>query len=150
MIKFSRNFLKSLLLAVLCTTAASAAAIDFIQVEGAYVRGLPPSVKNTSAYMTIINNSDEEVMLMGAKTNIANSVMMHRTENTKGVMSMEHMMSITIPAKGEFQFVSGAAHLMIMGLKEPIDPADTIEMILLFERGGEFKITMPVRSVLDE
>lgn len=131
-------------------SALSVAETDTIFVEDAYVRGLPPSVKNTSAYMTIKNSSNEERQLVGAETDIAAAVMIHRTENRHGLMTMDHKMSVIIPAHGEALLTSGATHLMIMGLKAPIAPSALVDITLLFQNGDKYTVTMPVRSVLDE
>ncbi|MDC0598804.1 copper chaperone PCu(A)C [Gammaproteobacteria bacterium] len=131
--------------------AASAEALfDTVKIESAYVRGLPSSVRNTSAYMTIINPSDNDLVLVGASSDIADSIMLHNTENTNGMMSMGHKMSALIPAGGELLLESGGLHLMIMGLKAPLSTADVVTMTLLFQGDFEYTLTMPVRSVLDE
>lgn len=128
----------------------SAPASSFISLEGAYVRGLPPSVKNTSAYMVIHNSSDEEFVLTGARSDIAMSITIHQTTNDHGMMNMGHVMSISIPAHGQAVLESGATHLMIMGLKSALIPGGLVNIVLEFENGLAYSATMPVRSVLDE
>jgi periplasmic copper chaperone A len=146
-----KSISKILILSCLCVTSAFADSLpSTLLIEEAYVRGLPPSVKNTSAYMTITNTSDTSMVLTGAKSDIAESVMVHRTESNEGMMSMHHMMSAEIPAHGQLVLETGGVHLMIMGLKSPVSPGDIIEITLSFDDGAEQAVSMPVKSVLDE
>lgn len=150
---FLKNNFKILVVMLLGFNSLQAVSLDFssddIHVENAYVRGLPPTVKNTSAYMTIINSSSEPVELLGAKTTIAMSIMIHRTQQEGVMMSMHHVKSLIIPAHGELVLEPGGTHLMLMGLMTPVSDGGTVELILQFE-GGEYSFSLPVRSVLLE
>ena len=119
-------------------------------VEDAWVRGLPPGVANASAYMTLRNTGSEDVVLTGAASPIAGSVMLHATVNHDGMLHMTHLQSLTIPAGAEVKMESGGTHLMLMALKTAPMPGTAVELTLEFADGGAQVLNVPVRSVLDE
>jgi len=146
------NNCPGLLLALfLVPTLALAAASPGVEVRNGYVRGLPPGTVNTSAYMTLVNNTEETLVLTGATTPAANNVMIHTTVRRQGgMMSMEHVMSAEIPAHGQLKLATGGMHLMLMGMKRQLRDGNTVKMTLQFEGGESVAIELPVISVLNE
>ena len=145
------KLLRRAILLYCCLTGMvfAAGAVD-INVSDAYVRGLPPSVPNTAAYMKIENTSDEDIVLTGASSKIAASVMLHQSVEENGQVSMHPVMSAKVPAHGELQLESGGLHLMLMGLKSTVKSGDMIDLTLQFQGGAQKTLSLPVRSVLDE
>lgn len=125
-------------------------ALAELTVTNGYVRSLPPSVDNTSAYMTLHNTSEQTVELTGAVTPMAGTVMLHTTMNHDGMLHMQHVTSASIPAQGELVLESGGMHMMLMDLKQHPKPGDEVELTLLFADGSSQTVKLAVRSVLDE
>ena len=125
-------------------------ALAELTVKNGYVRSLPPSVDNTSAYMTLHNTSEQAMELTGAKTPLAGTVMLHTTMNHDGMLHMQHVSSVSIPAQGELVLESGGMHMMLMDLKQHPKPGDEVELTLLFADGTRQTVKLQVRSVLDE
>lgn len=121
-----------------------------VVVEDAWVRGLPPGVANASAYMTLTNTGSEEVVLTGATSPIAGSVLLHETMDHGGMLHMAHVATLTIPAAGTVKLESGGTHLMLMELSETPVPGTAVELTLTFGDGSTQTLSLPVRSVLDE
>ena len=121
-----------------------------VRVDDAWIRGLPPGVANASAYMTLTNTGSEEVVLTGATSPIAGSVLLHGTMNHEGMLHMMHLESVAIPAGAELKLESGGTHLMLMELKETPVPGTEVELTLQFADGTSHALRLPVRSVLDE
>ncbi|MEY4640789.1 MAG: hypothetical protein RLZZ227_783 [Pseudomonadota bacterium] len=119
-------------------------------VEDAWVRGLPPGVANASAYMTLKNTGAEDLVMTGASSPIASSVVLHSTMNHDGMLHMAQLETLTIPAGGQVRLESGATHLMLTDLKETPMPGVDVEMTLQFANGATHPLQLPVRSVLDE
>jgi len=140
-----------LLMACAGSAPAWSAANTQLQVRDGYVRGLPPGSANTSAYMILVNNSNEDLVLIGANTAAANSVMIHNSvRQADGMMTMEHVMSATIPARGQLALKTGGMHLMLMGLKKPLRDGNSVNLTLQFAGGFVHNIDLPVVSVLNE
>lgn len=138
------------LVIVLGWTSLAVSQTSTVTVENGYVRGLPPGVQNTSAYMTLVNPTDTAVMLTGARSTSANSVTIHKTEAADGMMHMSHMSMLTIDAHSEVSLETGDLHLMLMGLKSPLATGSVVDITLVFQNGTEQTVNLPVRSVLDE
>ena len=128
----------------------SSAAFAELVVEDAYVRGLPPGVETTAAYMTLRNTGDTAMELTGATSPIAGHVMLHTTMNHDGMLHMQHVMSVSIPAHGEIILESGGLHLMLTDLKQSVTQGTDVELTLQFADGATSQLSLPVRSVLDE
>ena len=146
-----RNILKlaSQLLAAMFVAPGLLAQEETIIVSGGYVRGLPPGVSNTAAFMRITNNSDADLILTGADTPVAESVTIHATVNDEGMMKMEHQMTLLIPAKDAVVLESGGLHLMLMDLKKSLTGED-VQLSLKFSNGLTKSLILPVISILDE
>lgn len=132
---------------MLCFSASLQA--DVI-VEDAWVRGLPPGAANASAYMTLRNTGNAEVVLTGASAAIAGSVQLHTTMNHDGMLHMTHVESVSIPANGRLKLESGGTHLMLMELTETPVSGSVVALTLEFADGTTQELQLPVRSVLDE
>jgi len=135
---------------VLLGAAFSTFAVADVEVSDAYVRGLPPGVANTAAYMKLVNNGNEPVELTHASSPVAGSVMLHSTTEHDGMLHMMHVDSVTIAAQGELLLQSGGLHLMLMELRETLRDGDEAEITLHFSDGSVETFMAPVRSVLNE
>jgi len=129
--------------------AIAAAQTEQIEVTNAYVRGLPPGVENTAAYMTLHNTGSEDLVLTGGEADFAKSVSIHASENNNGMMSMVHKMNLTIPAGEQVILESGGLHLMLSGLKRSLGNEE-VSLTLKFQEGMTLTLRLPVISVLDE
>jgi periplasmic copper chaperone A len=147
-----RASMKTFLYALRMLSIASLSSSVFAEliVEGAHVRGLPPGVDTTSAYMTLRNTGDTAVEITGATSPVAGEVTLHTTMNHNGMLHMQHLMSASVPAHGELVFESGGLHLMLAGLNQALVIGAEVELTLQFADGTTQQLSLPVRSVLDE
>jgi copper(I)-binding protein len=115
-----------------------------VKVDNAWVRLLPPTSKMTAAYMTL--KSDRDDRLVGASSDVANVVEIHQSKMTDGVMSMEEVGCLDLPAGQVVELKPQSYHLMVMGLKVPLSEGDVHRFILEFEEAGELEVTLPVKA----
>lgn len=141
--------IRNLFLSSLLALGAAAATAD-VDVVDPYVRGLPPGVTNTAAYMTLRNSGSSDVELTGVSSPLAGSAMLHDTMNHDGMLHMMHVAKVNIPAGGETRLASGGLHIMLMELREQPAAGTVVELQLQFSDGSELTVSAPVRSVLDE
>lgn len=120
-----------------------------ITVEEPWARQSPMAMGNGAAYMIIKNSGNEADTLTGASTGIANVAELHETTMENDVMRMRPVegQRIEIPAGGQVELKPGGLHVMLMDLKQQINPGDTFELTLQFEKSGEQKVQVEVRSV---
>ncbi len=140
----------SLYLNILLISFANSASTENVSVLDGYIRGLPPSVTNTSAYMRILNSSNEDLVLTGGTSEFAESVSLHRSETQNSIISMSPVSSVSVPGNGELLLQSGSLHFMFMGLKAPLNNDEEVKLTLIFQGGIEKSISLPVRNVLAE
>jgi copper(I)-binding protein len=63
-----------------------------------------------------------------------------------GMMTMQPVESIEVPADGSVALEPGGYHVMLLDVKKELVPGDTIEVTLTFERAGEVTVTADVRE----
>ena len=135
------NYLK-LIVALLALTALSAQAE--VQVEGAWMRLLPPMSKMTAAYMTL--KSDQDDRLVAAASDVARVVEIHQSKMVDGVMSMQEVSCLDLPENQAVELKPQSYHLMVMGLNEALKAGDVHTFVLEFEQAGKLEVQVPVRA----
>ena len=60
-------------------------------------------------------------------------------------MKMVHQMNVPVPT-GETVFKTGDLHVMLIGLKNDLNPGDTFTLTLSFENAGERILNVTVRE----
>jgi copper(I)-binding protein len=69
--------------------------------------------------------------------------------NDKGGMSMSQVLNIVIKPGQVFEFKSGAHHVMLMGLINPLKPGQQVPLTLQDTQGRSYTYDMPVVSILN-
>lgn len=133
------------LASLLSVSLPAAATVD--EVDG-YVREMPPGQMNTAAFMRLQNTGDKPVEIVGAESPLANSIELHRHTHANGMMRMEKVTSITIPAGGEFVFKSGDYHVMIMMVKQPLRVDDKFPLVFVTAAGERIELSLPVKPIV--
>ena len=127
---------------VLFSTAAWAGDID---VDGAYFRASGAMAKAGAAFMTITNNTDHEIHLVGASSDIAKMVELHTHLMEDGLMKMVEIEGgIYIPAGVTHALERGGDHVMFMGLTEVPAEGGMVMLTLKFEDGTMVMVHAPV------
>jgi len=137
-------FIFSLINSNLVLAANNAISID---IEGAYVREVPPIAPASASFMTLKNNSSEDIKLIGAASDVSEKVELHTHKNDSGMMKMRRVKNIDIPAKGITKLQPGGLHIMLIGLKAPLKAGQKIQLTLIFEDKSEKQLTLPVKSM---
>lgn len=63
-----------------------------------------------------------------------------------GMMKMQPVDKIEIPAGGTVKLEPGGYHVMMLDMGKTLNPGDTIEVTLTFEKAGTKKVTAEVRA----
>lgn len=142
--------MKTITFAALAATLPFAAfAHDGMAVEDAYVRGANP--KSGAAFMLLENHRKVDCTLSDVASDAAERVELHSNIEVDGVMKMQPMKDgLTIPAEGEHRLQRGGDHVMMMGLKEPLEDGQTVRMVLDFGDCGTEEIEIPVDNQRSE
>ena len=117
-----------------------------LTVEGAWIREAPPVAKVMAGYLTIHNPAQEPAVLEGAESPLFDRIEIHRTGMKGGMAGMERQRSVTIPARGQLEFVPGGLHLMLMGPKKPLAAGSMATITLRFKGGQKLPAQFTVRA----
>jgi copper(I)-binding protein len=101
---------------------------------------------NTAIYFTVVNAGQTPATLVQASSHVAKMVELHQTRMEGGVMRMDHVSHIKVPAEGNTELKPGGLHLMVVGLKRDLKPGDTVNVTLQFEPGGKITVAATVRQ----
>ena len=124
------------LLASACTSA-SLAVID--------ARVPLPAGPNAAVYFQLENNSDHEVQLVGAESDIAMAEI-HQTTMIDGLMQMAPVDQITIAPGQTVEFAPGGFHIMLMNVPV-LELGQKVKITLLFRDGRQVVITAEVSPI---
>lgn len=140
------NSFKTLLTVAAILVAAPAIAAPKIGIEDPYVRSATATAPAGAAFMTIRNQGDEDDRLVSASSDVADKVEIHTTrKDAAGVMQMIPVEGgLAVPAQGEHTLARGADHVMLMGLRQPLNQGDKVKITLHFEKSGDVVIEAPV------
>lgn len=129
---------------VLLIMAGCQPAKPQIRVEDAWVRAI---VDQGAGYMVIYNDGRAADVLIGASSEEAGSVSLHKTVMQGDVMSMEAVPRLKIPPGGKVELKPMGLHLMMMELQEGLEPGQKIRIKLQFEKSGELEVEAEVRKL---
>ncbi len=132
---------------VLTACGAVTAGRPQISVEDAWARPVPAAGGNGAVFFRLINAGNEADQLVGGESPVAGTVEVHKTTMEEGVIKMEHIPSLEIPAKGEVLLKPGDYHIMLIDVSTILTPGDTLPITLSFEKSGEMKLEVEVREM---
>ena len=126
------------LAALAALTPLAALAQDGLTIRDAYVRSTNPQV--AAAFMVIENPGTADCRLTGAASTAAQRVGLHTNSEQDGVMRMQPVESITVPAGGAHALERGGDHVMMMGLTQPLVQGDAVILDLDFGDCGSRRV----------
>jgi copper(I)-binding protein len=142
-------------LAVLGLAGASAfghgTTVGSLHLDHPYAVPSLAGVNHGAAYLRGIKNKGQQPdKLLGASSDVAARVELHRMQLDAGVMRMREVPFIALPA-GQTTLLrhGGEHHLMLMDLKRPLKDGDRFDMTLNFERAGSQTVRVWVQTPRD-
>ncbi|MCW8807040.1 MAG: copper chaperone PCu(A)C [Rhodanobacter sp.] len=125
----------TLLAGLLLASAVHASAADHVHASHAWIRVLPGSLP-AGAYVTLENQGDRPVALIGASSAVYAEVMLHKSSMQGGMSRMAMVDSLTVPARGKAVLAPAGYHLMLMNAATPVNPGDIVRLTLKFSDGS--------------
>jgi copper(I)-binding protein len=120
------------------------AASPTIVADGGWVRWLPSGLP-AAGYLTITNNGDKPVALIGMSSPDYGMAMLHQSTTEGSTSKMIMVDKLTVPAHGKVQFTPGNYHVMLEQPKRPLAPGDNIQLQLKFSDGETVVAPMPIK-----
>ena len=118
-----------------------------VEIDGAYARASIPNVPNSAAFFVIKNNSDKDIAITSANSDVAEKNELHTHIKENQMLKMMKIEKLVVPAKSSLELKSGGDHVMLMGLKKELKAGDEISLELSFSDGDKKSIKVPVKDL---
>jgi len=105
----------------------------------------PGLADGNSAVFFVIDNPGAEDFLLSASSDVAGAVELHKTVMENDAMKMVQQMNVPVPT-GETVFKPGDLHVMLIGLKNDLNPGDEFTLTLNFEKAGKKTLSVIVQE----
>lgn len=116
-----------------------------LRVEEAWATPTPGGVDVSAGYLTLVNDTAAEDVLVSASSPRAGRVEIHEMAMEGGVMQMRAVDRLAIPAGGSIELAPSGRHLMFYGVTQPFAEGETIPVTLTFEHAGAIDVSLPVQ-----
>lgn len=118
-----------------------------LRLSEAWSRATPPAAITGAGYLTITNTGKSADRLVGGSTAVAAKLEIHEMSMTGGVMRMRPLKDgLAIGPGQSVTLKPGGYHLMLIGLKRPLNAGERLPVTLTFERAGAVKTELEVRG----
>jgi len=117
-----------------------------LTIQHPWARATAKSANTGAAYLMISNAGAVDDKLIDAKSNVANKTQIHLSSMKDGIMKMEHVDSVDVPAGGMAELKPGGYHIMFMGLKAPLKADAEFPLTLVFEKSGDVTVNVVVQK----
>jgi len=139
-----RALARSLLLLAVAAQAALAAHHSTIHVTVPWSRAMPPVARNGAVYMAVVNAGASADRIVAVESPIAARAELHAHTVQDGVMKMTRVPEVPLPAGARAVFAPGGLHVMLMDLREPLEPGRTFPLTLRFEHADPLVVEVTV------
>ncbi len=119
-----------------------------MRVSDAFARATVVKQTAGAAYLQLENLGKTADKLVQVKSSVAETVELHTMLMEQDVMRMRQIDDLPVPANGKVGMKPGAgAHVMFLGLKQPLVAGQEIPMTLVFEKAGQVEIKVKVKAI---
>jgi len=122
-----------------------------LQIVHPWAKPSLKGVPNSAAYMAITNTGDSDDRLISATGDVSQAVELHTMSMTDGVMRMRRLKGgVPLPAGETVTLAPGGKHVMLIGLKGPLETGSSFDLTLTFENAGTHRINVEVSETPPE
>jgi len=127
---------------VLACTLAACSQPAPLDVKDPWTRDTVGGVKNAAVFMTITSSTADR--LISAATPAARKTDLMTMGGSGGVMQMEYLRGIDIPAGKAVSLNPSGFHVWLADLRQPLKTGDAFPLTLTFEKAGERRVIVTV------
>lgn len=119
-----------------------------LHIDHPFARATKPGQPTGAAYLSIENKGKQEDKLLTASTPVAASTQVHLTTMDGNVAKMREVDSIAVAPGAKVAMHPGEAgyHLMLIGLKHPLNAGEKFPLTLNFEKAGKVNVSVVVED----
>lgn len=118
-----------------------------ITISDPYARAVPPGQPNSAVFLSLTNPSMQDRALVSAESPAAETTELHTHINENGMMRMRRIDRIPLPAGETVTLKPGGLHIMLIGLKQTLEPGASVDLTLIYDDGGKMSVQAPVRKI---
>jgi copper(I)-binding protein len=148
----SRQLKEHVMSKMLSALAASVLIVVAVQAQAggpeitdAWARATPGGAKTGAAYLTVESATGDR--LTGVSTPAADKAELHTMKMENGVMKMNPLPAVDLPAGKPVTLKPGGTHIMLFGLKHPLQAGGSLPLTLHFEKGGTREVMAAIGKV---
>ena len=110
--------------------------IGELTVDHPWARASAGLMKTGAAYLTITNDGEQADRLIGLATPVAERAALHTVTMDGSVARMRPLQAVEIKPGEPAVLEAGGMHVMLIGLRAPLEEGETFPMTLTFEKMG--------------
>jgi periplasmic copper chaperone A len=141
--------MKKMFSALIVLSSLTAPAMADVSVTAPWVRATVPAQKSSGAFMRL--ESSTSARLVSVSSPVAAQVELHQMDMKDGMMKMQQVDGIDLPAGKGVNLASGSYHIMLVGLKHQLKAGDAINLTLQVEHPGKklesITVKVPVKPI---
>lgn len=126
-----------------------AGAQDIMIMNPVAAPSLTSTSKTGAVYMSIMNMGKESDQLIALSSTVAANAMLHKSKDENGVMKMEMLDQLEIPAGATIDILPGHMHIMLTNLNAPLKIGDHVPLELTFKKSGKMSVDAIVGKIDD-
>lgn len=135
------------LMGSLSAALADDARIGSLHIDHAWARATPALAKTGAAYLTISNDGEEMDRLIAVATPAARKASLHTILMEDDIMKMRPVRAIEVHPGTPSVLKPGGLHVMLMGLRAPLEEGTTFRLTLTFETAGSVEVEVVVEKI---
>jgi len=133
----------------LCLALAASPLHAKVKVSDPWVRAAVHGQKATGAFLTL--STSVPATLVGVRSPVAEVAELHDMKIEEGVMKMRPVEAIALTPDRPVELKPGSLHIMLMELKTPLQPGESVPLILVIQdqegRQTETEVMAEVRPL---
>lgn len=127
-------------------TVSTAHAETAIEIDNAWVRTAPPTVKVMAGYMKISNHSQKTITLLSVNSPQFSKVEIHRSIMHSGMMHMEKVEPFSLKGHQELILEPGGYHLMLIKPVHSVGKGEQVHFNFSFDNGDKLSLMAEVKD----
>lgn len=141
---------KTLLIAALLSPSLFASAHEYsageLHIEHPWSREMPAVAPTAAVYFVLHNQGAEADRLLSVSTPHAGKAELHEHIHADGLMKMQQVQNVAIPAGGAVKFAPMGYHVMLFNLKQQAKDGERFALTLTFEKAGAVEVQVAVQK----
>ena len=147
-----KKSLATICLSLLLSTPALAgdagmAKVGDVMIHDGWARASIGSAPNSAAYVTLMTHGETADKLVGVSTPVAETAELHNHIMEGDIAKMREVEAIEVKPGEMARLEPGGFHVMLMGLRGPLNAGDMLPLTLIFEQAGEVTLEVPIKDL---